>query len=233
MEGDVVFGVKMEGSSRRQVRLMAYTDRGRTYYKASGIVPLLDAGNEEIETDPNAYRTNREGTRIYPNEEMIREFHAYMRRIGAERGPEAASAPAEPDDEFPVVTAGRMHKVQNIGNHLLDTCSRGDRVHFIKYSISLLLDLMAMGGVRFTYNKQNGDERQAFGTLREDVIREVNPNAFDNARGREESSNDDGAHVVYFDLQKRDWRSFCTEDFVALVTTRIPKRECLSLAANN
>ena len=92
---------------------------------------------------------------------------------------------------------------------------------------------MAMGGVRFTYNKQNGDERQAFGTLREDVIREVNPNAFDNARGREESSNDDGAHVVYFDLQKRDWRSFCTEDFVALVTTRIPKRECLSLAANN
>jgi len=233
-EGEVVFGVKMEGSSRRQVRLMAYTDRNRIYYKASGIVPLLSAGNNEIETDPNAYNTNRDGVHVHPNEEMIREFHAYMRRVGAEGDPEAtpASSTQEPsDDEFPVVTAGRMLKVQNIGNHLADNCTLRDRTKFVKYSISLLLDLMAMGGVHFTYNKQNGDARQAFGTLREDIIREINPEAFNDARGRDGSSNDDGAHVVYFDIQKRAWRSFCTEDFVVLVPRRISMQDCLSLAA--
>jgi len=240
----IIFGVKLEGSSRRQVRLMAYSDRGRTYYKASGIVPILFRDNQII-TDPDCYHDNRAGVCVMPDEELIEAYRAYVRnRNGEAPGEETAesffSERPETAEQFPFVVAGRMEKVANIANHLADCGIVNAEMITQKFNLSLLLDAFATAGARFKFRKQNGNIRNAVGTLREDIIMEVDPTAFEDSRERIGNNAVDGAHVVYYDLEKRDWRSFCTEDFLGFVDEngnelvfceRIGKESCLAIAS--
>lgn len=231
-----LFGVKMEGNSRRQIRLMAYSDRGRTYYKVAGIVPIILVGTH-VATDPDFYRMNRNNELVIPNDEMIEQWQAYIRRVNGVAAPDPEAEPlpgiepegAHSDAEFPPVVAGWLDKVRSIGQHLLDE-GLMSTANQLKYSISLLLDMFAMGGARFTYRKQNGNVREAVGTLREDIINEVEPGAMEELPDRPGNSSEDGGHVVYFDIEKRAWRSFCTEDFISVAPTRLSKDECVCIA---
>ena len=234
------FGVRMEGNSRRQVRLMAYSDRGRTYYKASGIVPILFDSDGEIHTSEEVYNENREGVRVRPNEAMIAEYRAYVSRQNSdllsgieeeeeatsEHGVDAATA------AIPAVTAGRLEKVRSVGNYLADLGIGAASRKTTKYHISLLLDIMSTAGAKFSYRKQNGDLRNAVGTLCESIISDINPAALEDPRERQGADGtEDGGHVVYFDIEKQDWRSFCVEDFVGLQTdVRLPHESCVQIS---
>jgi len=236
------FGVRMEGSSRRQVRLMAYSDRGRTYYKASGLVPILFDSDGNIHTDEDLYNENRQGVHVHPDEAMITEYRAYIRNQNAGSG-EAEAAPeneteAQTSDEIQgevsprvLTVVGRMAKVRSIGNHLadlgLDAQTRFER----KHKISLLYDIMTVAGARFTYMKQNGDLRSAVGTLNEQIISAINPCALEDPRdGVDANGQEDGAHVVYFDIERQAWRSFCTEEIMSVKMYRLNCDACIRLA---
>lgn len=235
-QSGTIFGVKMEGTSRRQVRLMAYSDRGRTYYKVPRIVPIRVNTDGTVSTDETLYHENRDGVRVMPDEEMIREYH-YFRAGTFEEPAESESADPESSapvetETFPVFPVGRMSKVANIGIHLTDTVVNPSAANQTKYNISLLLDMLATGGARFTFRKQNGETRLAVGTLREDIVTEIDAEAMNDPRERTAEESHDGAHVVYFDIEKHGWRSFCTEDFLSLDPERLGKAECLRLASN-
>lgn len=234
------FGVRMEGNSRRQVRLMAYSDRGRTYYKASGIVPILFDSDGEIHTSEEVYNENREAVRVHPDEAMIAEYRGYIARQNndllsgveeheeavSEHGTDAAAA------AIPTVSAGRLEKVRSIGNYLADLGVSSVNRRSKKYYISLLLDIMSTAGAKFCYHKQNGDLRDAVGTLCESIISEINPAALEDPRERQGADGtEDGGHVVYFDIEKQDWRSFCVEDFEGLRgSERLPYERCVQIA---
>lgn len=246
-----VFGVRMEGNSRRQIRLMAYTDRGRVYYKAAGIVPILFDSNGDIHTDEDLYNENRNGVHVRPDEQMIAEYRAYVirqnRRVAEETAPaateqaagiaasQAPNAAARPEIVFPVVSAGRMDKVRNIGAHLADLGVEASVRKTNKYLISLLLDIMSVAGAQFKFVKQNGDVREAFGTLDEGIVSGIDPSALEDSRERQGSGGvNDGGHVVYFDIKKRDWRSFCVEDFLGVdLNVRLPLADCVRLASES
>lgn len=84
--------------------------------------------------------------------------------------------------------------------------------------LSRLLDNMAVGVCKFKFRKQNGDERIAYGTLCPQIISQFDGDvneAHGNAAGET-----DGAHICFFDVQRRHLtskvRSFCVEDFLSL-----------------
>ena len=235
------FGVRMEGSSRRQVRLMAYSDRGRTYYKASGLVPLVFDPDFNIRTDEGFYNENREGVRVHPNEEMIAEYRAYINRVAGSGEAEAAptnETAAQPSGETQnevsastLTVSGRLSKVRNIGNHLADLGLDASTRFAKKFQISLLYDIMSVAGAKFSYVKQNGNVRDAIGTLNEQIISAINPCALEDPRdGVGANGQEDGAHVVYFDIEKQAWRSFCTEDVRSVQLLRLNSETCVRLA---
>lgn len=65
--------------------------------------------------------------------------------------------------------------------------------------------------VEFAYNKVNGEERTARGTLLETVITEDGGSM---PKGVMEVSNET---IRYYDLNSNGWRSFRTENFIKII----------------
>lgn len=73
-------------------------------------------------------------------------------------------------------------------------------------------DALHNGVVEFKYNKVNGEERTARGTLHETAIVEAG-GSLPKGAGIEMSD----AVVRYFDLNSNGWRSFKVENFVGII----------------
>ena len=63
--------------------------------------------------------------------------------------------------------------------------------------------------VRFSYRKQDGTLREAFGTLKPCLLEEYRAGS----KSRSRSTND---CVHYFDLERNAWRCFCPENFITI-----------------
>ena len=63
--------------------------------------------------------------------------------------------------------------------------------------------------VRFSYRKQDGTLREAFGTLKPCLLEEYQAER----KSRSRSTND---CVYYFDLERNAWRCFCPENFITV-----------------
>ena len=96
---------------------------------------------------------------------------------------------------------------------------KGDDDH--KFSLSLALkqawwfesfrDTLANGFARFTYYKKDGSTRTALGTRSPLLI------PADKAPGASPQRNEERFKAIpYFDLEKREWRSFNVLNFVSL-----------------
>ena len=67
--------------------------------------------------------------------------------------------------------------------------------------------------VRFSYRKQDGTLREAFGTLKPCLLEEYRAGS----KSRSRSTND---CVHYFDLERNAWRCFCPENFITITSFR-------------
>ena len=74
--------------------------------------------------------------------------------------------------------------------------------------ISKLMDRMQHGVAKFSFFKQNGDYREAYGTRNPDII-----DTFGTQESHGGVSVPDGEHFHYFDIGRRAWRCFCVQDF--------------------
>lgn len=69
---------------------------------------------------------------------------------------------------------------------------------------------LSEGTVRFTYRKNNGEERQAYGTTKDGVITE-NGGSLPTGTGSEKKNV-----KAYYDLDKQGWRSFVIDSLISI-----------------
>ena len=65
--------------------------------------------------------------------------------------------------------------------------------------------------VRFSYRKTDGTIREAIGTLKPGVLTMLSASS----KSKPRSQGNRGC-VVYFDLDREDWRCFCLENFITI-----------------
>ena len=65
--------------------------------------------------------------------------------------------------------------------------------------------------VRFSYRKTDGTIREAIGTLKPGVLTMLSASS----KSKPRSQGNRGC-VVYFDLDREDWRCFCPENFITI-----------------
>ena len=65
--------------------------------------------------------------------------------------------------------------------------------------------------VRFSYRKTDGTIREAIGTLKPGVLTMLSASSKSKPR-----SQGNRSCVVYFDLDREDWRCFCPENFITI-----------------
>lgn len=76
-------------------------------------------------------------------------------------------------------------------------------------SLTLLKSRMHEGEVNFTYQKKNGSERTARGTLNVQVMGEEN-----SPKGMDYNKSDDVTR--YYDLNSNGWRSFTNVNLISI-----------------
>ena len=83
-----------------------------------------------------------------------------------------------------------------------------------------LLENLGKGKVCFLYRKQNGDEREAFGTLRRGI-----DTIFDAYVYKDEAKTNlhtDSLNFTYWDLEKKGFRTFSAARLVKIIAVAIP-----------
>ena len=214
--GDVV-GICHEGDNARDCRLLEYNNHGTIFYKATGEIFLIGDANPYIE-----------GLRCASEcDGMNDAFLRLVQQNGTVGQPAApgASATATPhtdaaddaqdgsvsgtgDVTMPVYSRVEMRELDAIEQSLLNTLTNRQANEKLLV-ISQIRDRMRTGVARFVYIKQNGDTRVAYGTRCGSVVELLGGNTSGMPRREGDS---DGVHFHYFDIQRRDWRCFCTED---------------------
>lgn len=74
-----------------------------------------------------------------------------------------------------------------------------------------LLEQLHMRIVRFSYRKTDGSFREAIGTLKPSVLDKLSVGM----KPRRHTSWRSDC-IVYYDLDREDWRCFCPENFVTM-----------------
>lgn len=222
---DVVIGVCHEGNKEKELRLI----------QQSRMLPVSNEENAPLQrvyfyrTEAQVFLVKRpawfldqEVAMPLADDDMFRAYEALLAGSRPDTGAQQQTATA-PNDETPAeaesasafdpTTFAPDSEIGMVEDHLRLGCQETTAMTCALY-ISRLRDRMRAGVVAFSYMKQNGSLRKAYGTRNPDIIRLCHGNADLSAR-RPDASND-GAHFHYFDIQQGDWRCFCTEDFQSI-----------------
>ena len=224
-----IIGIKLESNDPSDLKLSIRTRNERKFYQSdapiyfvapgASNVPGLDNGDEDMmnayraltqaggvdPVQPNSANTSDGAAQYVPNDDVsltgtsLAEHSENMAALGA----------------IAEVVPQRTNELRVIEDFLV----RGEsEIHANRLTLqmSMLMDRMQKGVAKFSYFKQNGDFREAYGTRNQNIIESVlhgnNPNRDGVVRNRE-SSVPDGEHFNYFDIQQKDWRCFCVKDF--------------------
>jgi len=206
-----IFGVRQEGLSLRDTRLRIYSRNRVEYYRIDAMVYPLRY------PDGSDATVLASGDEVGPAPDDLKAaWRGYLARMegGTAEAPvqqtaqplQAAAAPASPRTVAPSLPEiqDEMHLIEM---HLNDRVPNAGAMAF---QISRLRDKMRVGIAKFTFDKQNGDRRIAYGTRNPAIMGSLD------YQGRENPSQRTcgGAHFHYFDVEKADFRCFCVEDFV-------------------
>ena len=212
LSAGVIIGVMLESNRARDLFLATYSRNGNNFYRIDNEVRYVE--------DPQLGRPCPDF--ITPaDEEMMTAYRALVPAGApgetAATQAQAATAPSAPTytpQPEPAATAhGTGSQPAAVLEQPNDELERIEDILSQRYSgnileqllqISQLRDRMRLGVAKFTFFKQNGQERVAYGTRRSNLIP---------GERRESNRHSDGAHFYYFDIQRQDWRNFCVEDF--------------------
>lgn len=195
-----IFAARLTGNRPIDVRLLRHSRGGTDFYRLEGseTYPIASASGRDI-----TYST------MPATQDMRDAYQAYRARMEqpqqtAEPAPREGSV-AIGDEQFRRLASLGEQRITDMSAYVNPASPLGDTL----LKLSRLRDIMTVGVARFTYVKQNGDRRTAYGTLCEDHM--------DSAlTGDRQSRQDDGAHFAYYDIQRCGWRCFCVHDFVDL-----------------
>ena len=109
-----------------------------------------------------------------------------------------------------------LRELDSIENHVFGETGQLRAATEKTLIISQIRDRCRVGVSKFSYKKQNDEIRIAYGTRNRDVILLVGGRVNDDSHPS--NNGPDGGHFSYFDIQKGDWRCFCTEDVINVTT---------------
>lgn len=211
--GDIV-GVRLESNRLRDLRLSERTRGGVRFYRTEAEIFLVHSAY--IPHVPNLNEADSEMLQAY--RELISPNGSDASSEGAQ-APEAAAQAVNVNPVEPHATPARTAQPISFNPDELRSVEDVLRLEMSErealtklLTISQIKDRLTIGVARFTFIKQNGDTRIAYGTRNAEVMRHVEFIGNDN---RDRDRQQDGAHFTYFDIQKKDWRSFCTPDIVS------------------
>lgn len=207
-----IFGALVRGARNMDTKLHVYTRNDVKFYRVEGsrIYPICDARGRIVEC--NAVETPQELRDAY--------VQSYSGASASAAAPATEAAPSSSESSssnsvqsdlgsLAVIGAASTARLAKLNEDEINDMSayvEGDIRAGLK-KLSKLRDFMAVGVAKFTYRKQNGDLRTAFGT-RNPVVINTQPAPASEERER------DGAHFAYYDIQRHDWRCFCVHDFL-------------------
>lgn len=224
---DSIIGVKLESSDPRELKLNIRTRNARKFYQTDAPIFFVAPGESMVLGLVNG------------DEEMLAAYRALLGSGSVDMAPEAESQHNDERPEttrtcvrdshsltalcqdpisFGVITevvASRNNELRVIEDFLVQNESETRAVN-LTLNISMLMDRMQKGVAKFSYFKQNGDYREAYGTRNRDLIDFIlvseGSDRYNSVHDRE-NSVPDGEHFRYFDIQQKDWRCFCVKDF--------------------
>ena len=207
-----VIGVKLESNYRRDLRLVLRSRNGVENYRCDS--PIYQV--EHLDFPVGSLPPGDEG--------MIEAYRALCcQGVPDESTAEAATSDVVQENRFSIgryvepetkeflatIVASESNELKVIEDTLLrnENESRANRTLLL---ISMLLDRMRKGVAKFSFFKQNGELRQAYGTRNMTLIQSFGGEQF---RGGSLTNTPDGVHVPYYDIQRKAWRCFCVPDF--------------------
>ena len=216
-----IVGVMHEGCDAKQCKLTKYSRNGVYFYRTEKEIFLVSFDSEEnydfIQRAPEAMLLAYSDLRGHNN--------------GSNETAEQGAQESASDSEIQIAPQMRVDwaELDAIENHLLSETNGRDALNKL-LMISQIRDRMRGGVAKFSFTKTNGDVRIAYGTRNRDLITRLLGHNDTDERGRD---NHDGAHFHYFDVQKRAWRCFCTEEILNVnLTIHITNIETVMTIAN-
>lgn len=224
---DTVVGVAIEGRTLRDTKLGIYTRDEQEFYRAEGELLLVDnpyylsSQVTFIRYASDCYPSMMEAYNLLSNSDARGEEAPQAPRT-AEESAEAVANTTMPSTATVISTAPQRRvdttELESIESNLLDTLPERETLGKLLI-ISQIRDRMRIGVAKFSFLKQNGDTRLAYGTRNPDVIRLCGGDVME--QQERQDGGPDGEHFHYFDVQKRAWRCFCVEDIIS-VTSEMP-----------
>lgn len=221
-----IVGVMHEGCDAKQCKLTKYSRNGVYFYRTEREIFLVSFDSEE-----NYDFIQRAPTAMLLAYSELLSRNRRSRDNGSNETAEQGAQESASDSEIQVAPQTRVDwaELDAIENHLLSETSERDALNKL-LTISQIRDRMRGGVAKFSFTKTNGDVRIAYGTRNRDLITRLLGHNDTDERGRD---NHDGAHFHYFDVQKRAWRCFCTEEILNVnLTTHITNIETVMAIAN-
>ena len=216
-EGAIV-GVCHEGANVQRCALKSYSRANVPFYRTEAEIFLVYSNNDRDVSVPNLTVANAEMMIAY-----AQVTSAACAASEASDSPLAERADScdisSPESETPASSPSRTAQVVTFNPEELRLIEDSLRLEMNErealtklLTISQIKDRVAVGVARFTYIKQNGETRVAYGTRNREVMQQVEYRGTNN---QDRTRQQDGGHFVYFDLGRGDWRSFCTPDIVS------------------
>lgn len=187
--GDI-FGTEISGSTNNRARLPLYSRNEDKFYRAETLVKA----------------ENFSPTMMSAFEDLM--GNSFQAQTPLQADPDAQAPAAQNLENTTFLSLSQMISSKAFIGAVKD-CVNADTT----LALSRLHDKMMLGVVKFSYRKSSDDSvREAFGTLNRDIIARLRDDDDDSSRGRGEA---DGSHFFYFDIEKKAFRNFCTENFLS------------------
>lgn len=222
---DDIVGVRHEGDDQRATKLSKYTRNDGFFYRSESEVFYVPRVSF-LEVPRDGIRFAAEDMKQAYLDLVSRTNDAHVATPSAPATPsstarpEGAPAPtpqspraSEPNDNIITEEPTRiqMRELDAIESHLLLEMSERQTAETLLL-ISQIKDRMRIGVTKFAYEKQTGELRVAYGTRNTEIIEMVSAGASRSERSLNRNQEYDGEHFRYFDLEKKEWRMFCTPD---------------------
>ena len=224
----MIIGVAIEGDSMRTATLRLRQRNDMHFYATGDVEVFLVDG-------PAGYR-NYDNVMRLASGEMESAYMELMGRnqnnaAGVVQNESATAAPQQSVEALAVENTDTVHsgtahadadavqaciemrinqtELQSIEDHIFSETGHQRETLGKLLIISQIRDRARIGVVKFSYEKQDGEIRVAYGTRNSSIISALAGDALDSGRN---SNGPDGEHFSYFDVQRRAWRCFCTEN---------------------
>lgn len=217
LQAGSIVGIRMESDSFRYLALKVRTRDGEAFYRVENEIFLV----------VNSYYTTRADYPEWANQEMLDAWRAFNHPTAGDTAPSPSQATQEapapsaapspsptyaPPTRVATPIAFSPNELSDIEYFLMDRLGDEREALSKLLIISQIRDRMRLGVAKFVFRKQDGEIRTAYGTRNGDVMARIQYRESGGGGNRQ----NDGGHFVYFDVEKCDWRCFCTDDIMSV-----------------